>query len=277
MSVAGTASPRSSYLSFTRSPLRHETQGGRRKPGHKLDLHPKMALFVAFHAALAATGRATYDEGAAHMFYKLSTASYCSSADLAAWDCPPCAATKLKAASAPKTFYDKATGARGYVGAFTGANSSDMLVLAFEGSENVENWIENLKIAKTEYAAPPVEPWLLRPTRPQRLTRAPLVAPQPEHVVRRMQGALGLLRLLEEYLGADARGAGHAAREPAGGQGVRDGPLARRRDRDARGVCVASGSLSNPLTTGSREVKKGEEAGPWVRGGFQQLVTVPHV
>ena len=34
-----------------------------------------MALFVAFHAALAATGRATYDEGAAHMFYKLSTAS----------------------------------------------------------------------------------------------------------------------------------------------------------------------------------------------------------
>ena len=118
-----------------------------------------MALFLAFHAALAATGRATYDEGAAHMFYKLSTASYCSSADLAAWDCPPCAATKLKAASAPKTFYDKATGARGYVGAFTGANSSDMLVLAFEGSENVENWIENLKIAKTEYAAPPVEPW----------------------------------------------------------------------------------------------------------------------
>ena len=78
----------------------------------------------------------------------MAASSYCPAPDVLAWDCPPCRATNLSAAVAPRIFTEVLTGASGFVGAF-GAGG-DTLVLSFRGSENLQNWVENLKIAKTD-------------------------------------------------------------------------------------------------------------------------------
>jgi len=90
----------------------------------------------------------TFDAERAHLFYKLAASSYCAAPDVLAWDCPPCRATNLSAAVAPRVFSDAFTGASGFVGAFGAGGHT--LVLSFRGSENLQNWVENLKIAKTD-------------------------------------------------------------------------------------------------------------------------------
>lgn len=99
-------------------------------------------------AAAALPRERTFDAGRAHVFYKMAASSYCPAPDVLAWDCPPCRATKLAAAVAPRIFTDAVTGASGFVGAFGAGGHT--LVLSFRGSENLQNWVENLKIAKTD-------------------------------------------------------------------------------------------------------------------------------
>ena len=83
----------------------------------------------------------TFDAERAHLFYKLAASSYCAAPDVLAWDCPPCRATNLSAAVAPRVFSDASTGASGFVGAFGAGGHT--LVLSFRGSENLQNWVEN--------------------------------------------------------------------------------------------------------------------------------------
>lgn len=92
-----------------------------------------------------------FDANRTHLFYKLAASSYCGTADVGDWNCAPCTATGLKALSKPTVYSDRATGARGFVGAFSaGLVSPEILVLSFQGSENIQNWIENIKITKTK-------------------------------------------------------------------------------------------------------------------------------
>ena len=107
-----------------------------------------VAVAVAAAAPAALPPERSFDAGRAHLFYKMAASSYCPAPDVLAWDCPPCRATNLSAAVAPRIFSEVLTGASGFVGAF-GAGG-DTLVLSFRGSENLQNWVENLKIAKTD-------------------------------------------------------------------------------------------------------------------------------
>ena len=118
----------------------------------KASLSTVAGIGVAVAAAAAAPAalppERSFDAGRAHLFYKMAASSYCPAPDVLAWDCPPCRATNLSAAVAPRIFTEVLTGASGFVGAF-GAGG-DTLVLSFRGSENLQNWVENLKIAKTD-------------------------------------------------------------------------------------------------------------------------------
>ena len=71
-----------------------------------------MAAAAASAAPAALPPERTFDAGRAHVFYKMAASSYCSAPDVLAWDCPPCRATKLAAAVAPRIFTDAVTGAR---------------------------------------------------------------------------------------------------------------------------------------------------------------------
>ena len=118
----------------------------------KASLSTVAGIGVAAAAAAASPAalppERSFDAGRAHLFYKMAASSYCPAPDVLAWDCPPCRATNLSAAVAPRIFTEVLTGASGFVGAF-GAGG-DTLVLSFRGSENLQNWVENLKIAKTD-------------------------------------------------------------------------------------------------------------------------------
>jgi hypothetical protein len=75
----------------------------------------KASLSTATGVAAAALPRErTFDAGRAHVFYKMAASSYCPAPDVLAWDCPPCRATKLAAAVAPRIFTDAVTGASGF-------------------------------------------------------------------------------------------------------------------------------------------------------------------
>ena len=91
---------------------------------------------------------AAYRPDYAYTFYKLASAAYCD--EVESWSCAPCKASNQTVASVLLLF-NKTTDTRAYIAAyqdlFTGHTS---IVLSFRGSETLTNWIENLKIAKTD-------------------------------------------------------------------------------------------------------------------------------
>ena len=93
-----------------------------------------------------------YDVSRAHLFYELAGASYCTNTSIGSWSCTPCARSNQSVVS-NKIFYDTKTGARGFAGAFSADASvaTDLIVFSFRGSEGLNNWIENLKFAKTDH------------------------------------------------------------------------------------------------------------------------------
>ena len=62
-------------------------------------------------AVAAAAAAPAFDAGRAHLFYKMAASSYCPAPDVLAWDCPPCRATNVTAAVAPRIFTEVLTGA----------------------------------------------------------------------------------------------------------------------------------------------------------------------
>ena len=88
--------------------------------------------------------RASYSESTGYQFYKLASAAYCGDAALANWSCAPCVASNLTA-SELQIFHDRKTDARGFVAMLDGS-----VVLSFEGTETLTNWLDDLKFAKTD-------------------------------------------------------------------------------------------------------------------------------
>ena len=84
----------------------------------------------------------------AYTFYKLAAASYCDSVE--SWTCKPCLESNQSLANIT-LFFNDTTDTRAYVGAYKDSYTQDMsIVLSFRGTETLENWIENLKLAKTD-------------------------------------------------------------------------------------------------------------------------------
>lgn len=86
-------------------------------------------------------------------FYKLASASYCSISSIDSWGgdgtCLPCIASSMTAKYVKGIFVDK-TDTQAFVGAFADHDGMIRIVVSFRGTETIENWIEDLKIAKTD-------------------------------------------------------------------------------------------------------------------------------
>ncbi|KAJ1453489.1 Alpha/Beta hydrolase protein [Pelagophyceae sp. CCMP2097] len=116
---------------------------------------PEAGVDAAFDAAASPRAPAAaeaFDAVAANRTLHLAFASFCGAASLQRWDCTWCKSTGADVellAFLNSTEY----GTQGYVGLdFAGAR----LVVAFRGSSDVRNWIEDADIATEQFApAPP--------------------------------------------------------------------------------------------------------------------------
>jgi len=82
-----------------------------------------------------------YSETRAKLFFQFSRAAYCSETQINSWKCKPCA-------DADPTFRGKTfTNSRQETQAFVGSSTGN-IVVAFRGSTNIPNWIDNLNFAK---------------------------------------------------------------------------------------------------------------------------------
>ncbi|KAJ3102867.1 hypothetical protein HDU97_000250 [Phlyctochytrium planicorne] len=75
-----------------------------------------------------------------------SSASYCSLDAMKAWSCKACQTTAAGNTNVT-TFSNDGTGMQGYVGYNAGLNT---IVVAFRGSSNIQNWIQNLAFFRVD-------------------------------------------------------------------------------------------------------------------------------
>lgn len=103
-----------------------------------------------FMASSTSLGAPDYDHHAGYFHYLIATAAYCTHL-LHNFTCTPCLATNASA-SELMVYQNASTDAHAFSAVLTAAqNSSDQrIVLSFRGTETLENWIENLKFAKTD-------------------------------------------------------------------------------------------------------------------------------
>eukprot|EP00043_Microstomoeca_roanoka_P012750 m.123859 g.123859 ORF g.123859 m.123859 type:complete len:328 (+) comp15579_c2_seq2:1202-2185(+) len=78
-----------------------------------------------------------------------STAAYCSNASVATWTCKPCKA--LPTLANLHTFYASKTSTFGYAGI---DNVNKYIVVAFQGSHNLKEFIDDLEFVKTDLHYP---------------------------------------------------------------------------------------------------------------------------
>jgi hypothetical protein len=106
---------------------------------------------IASPVAAASDAAIEYDKAEGLLNYHLAGAAYCSASDVQGWNCSKCLASKLASRSI-KIFIDSKTDSHAYVAALADATGAVRIVLSFRGTESLTNWIENLKIAKTDKA-----------------------------------------------------------------------------------------------------------------------------
>jgi len=83
----------------------------------------------------------------AYTFYKISGAAYCN---VTGWTCAPCLASNQSVLSTA-TFQGKKSDTRVFVAAYKDKiTGHDSIVLSIRGTSSLTNWIENIKIAKTD-------------------------------------------------------------------------------------------------------------------------------
>ncbi|KAJ3106265.1 hypothetical protein HDU97_006716 [Phlyctochytrium planicorne] len=85
------------------------------------------------------------------IFAQFSTLSYCDLGSLNAWNCAGCKDWKVSGTRAVRTFSASSTGMQGYVAI---NDQYQTIVVAFRGSKNFQNWVENLKFLKAELSLP---------------------------------------------------------------------------------------------------------------------------
>ncbi|EGD72617.1 hypothetical protein PTSG_04353 [Salpingoeca rosetta] len=80
-----------------------------------------------------------------------SAAAYCSNSTVKDWSCKPCHGAGLPALSDINVFYAKKTSTYGYVGL---DSVNKYIVVAFQGTHNLKQWIDDLKFMKTDLHYP---------------------------------------------------------------------------------------------------------------------------
>ena len=142
--------------------------------------------------AAAANGGATYPEDYAYTFYKLSSAAYCPTDKIESWSCAPCVASNQTLTSI-RTLYNVSTDTRCFVASYRDKYTQDMsIVVSFRGTVTLENWIEDLNLAKTD-ADMSCDGCKVRPRRKGR-ARDARAAPRPRLVRKPISGLPSALR-----------------------------------------------------------------------------------
>ncbi|ORC89948.1 lipase [Trypanosoma theileri] len=106
-------------------------------------LAPSAFLFLLL--LLCSCGvHAAYSETLAKSALYFSKASYCDVPSIDNWSCESC--HKLTSFHVTKVFTNHSYGTLAYMGV-----SEDRIVISFRGSENIPNWISNMKFGKETY------------------------------------------------------------------------------------------------------------------------------
>ncbi|KAJ3216218.1 hypothetical protein HDU67_009792 [Dinochytrium kinnereticum] len=85
------------------------------------------------------------------IYAQFSTLSYCGLDGLRAWNCAGCNDGKVSGTRSVRTFSADSTGMQGYVGI---SDRYRTIVVAFRGSKNFLNWVNNLKFLKADLNLP---------------------------------------------------------------------------------------------------------------------------
>lgn len=102
---------------------------------------------------LAATASSSFDEREAYYHYALSGVAYCTkNASQEDFSCVPCRRSNATVKELT-VLTNASTDLRAILGVFRAQGSAeDRIVLSVRGTESLENWIENLKVLKTDLA-----------------------------------------------------------------------------------------------------------------------------
>jgi len=98
-------------------------------------------------AAWTVTGE--FSDALAYYHYAFAGAAYCPADSLATWSCVPCRRANASSVSSLKVYENATTDARAFT-AVTLRDDSAEIVLSWRGTETLENWVENLKISRTD-------------------------------------------------------------------------------------------------------------------------------
>ncbi|KAI9295218.1 alpha/beta-hydrolase [Neoconidiobolus thromboides FSU 785] len=85
------------------------------------------------------------NEATAKKFARLAGAAYCSDSTLSSWKCNHCSV--YGGLKVVKVFDNSKHETRGFVGLDT---VNRIVVISFRGTSNIKNWVQNVKIAKTD-------------------------------------------------------------------------------------------------------------------------------
>jgi hypothetical protein len=93
--------------------------------------------------AYGVDSNASFSPDRAALFAHFSRAAYCGSDSIKDWSCEPCKAADPT--FVPKYVSNSSVGTQGFVG----KSPTNDIVVAFRGSSNVKNWVDNLEFTKT--------------------------------------------------------------------------------------------------------------------------------
>jgi hypothetical protein len=93
-----------------------------------------------------ALGASAYDSDAAMMGWYLSKSAFCDRAAIVNWSCPTCG--NVPGLEHVLLSHNESTGGQGYCGYLP---SSNTVIIAFRGSDDIQNWINNLDFFFTDY------------------------------------------------------------------------------------------------------------------------------
>lgn len=108
------------------------------------------AVFIATIAVFIATAQASYDPNAAWSALHFCKTAYCDASAISSWSCGPACGFHPNF-KVQGVYHNTTIDSQGYTGYDPSSNS---IVVAFRGSSNIPNWLNDLDFIFTEYPNP---------------------------------------------------------------------------------------------------------------------------
>lgn len=101
-------------------------------------------LFAVTSALKVSHNATFFSPERAKIFALFSEAAYCSEASLASWNCTPCREPLIAGFRVSRVLYGKKAETQVFIG-----SDDDDIVVSFRGTDNLKNWIQDLKFPKS--------------------------------------------------------------------------------------------------------------------------------